>query len=299
MDITIIVAGILGNSLVCAVFLSNYKNATNKLIFHQSVIDLIGVIIFLVARVIAHPQFTEIPTGHVARQVFCRIWYTDFCMWSVYYTSTFNLVLIALERYAASCHHIWYRNLRLRGIVKFAYVLPWIFGFGSQVYITALASYINGWCLVIWPTTSGQKAGGIVIFSIEFLLPISIMTWCYAKVIIVIRKREKANRVLVREDNILLLSKNVATTMVTITVAYMVCWMPSEIEYVLFNLGLYDNYGGTSYYIFSVLTSLNLVVNPCIYTYKYKHFQRVLRRRVCPRLLNRNEVRDINHLRVR
>ncbi|XP_033624597.1 galanin receptor type 1-like [Asterias rubens] len=297
LDITIIIAGFLGNSLVCAVFLSKsnaFHSTTNKLILHQSIIDLIAIIIFLIARVIVHPDVQEIPSGSISAQLFCKFWYNDFIMWGVFYASTFNLVLIAFERYAASCQLIWYRNFRLRGIAKFGFLAPWILGFGSQSYIVIFTYYTDGVCWVIWPAEAAQQVGGVIVFSFEFLFPIITMTWCYSKVILLLRKREKANRAVLRQDNILRRSKNVVTTLVTITIAYVVCWMPTEMMYLTFNLGLVVYYGGNVYYIFAVLTTLNFVVNPCIYTCKYKRFRNILRGLVCRLQWGRNEVSDIH-----
>ncbi|XP_022099842.1 uncharacterized protein LOC110984209 [Acanthaster planci] len=144
MDIIITIAGFLGNGIVCVVFLSNPRtgnSATNKLILHQSTIDLIGVMVFFAARVIFHPAYVEVPSDPIARVVYCKVWYTEYFLWSMYYTSTFNLVLIAVQRYAVSCHAVWYGKFQLRSINRAAFLLPWTLGFGSQTYAIVLAGH--------------------------------------------------------------------------------------------------------------------------------------------------------------
>ena len=42
-------------------------------------------------------------------QFVCRMWFTRRPLWCLLVTSTYGILLTALERYVAVVHHIWYK----------------------------------------------------------------------------------------------------------------------------------------------------------------------------------------------
>jgi len=52
---------------------------------------------------------TGMSRDSVRDQFVCRIWLTRLPLWALLVTSTYGILLTALERYFAVVHHIWYK----------------------------------------------------------------------------------------------------------------------------------------------------------------------------------------------
>ena len=92
----------------------------NILIINQSVLDLIGSLLALINALV------EVDTGrrvshHSAKDQFiCRIWMTRAPLWCFLLTSTYGIILTALERYVAVIYPIFYKVF---SYICFAYTL--------------------------------------------------------------------------------------------------------------------------------------------------------------------------------
>ena len=53
---------------------------------------------------------TRMSRDSIYDQFLCRIWLTRTPLWSFLGTSTYGILLTALERYAAVIYHTWYHN---------------------------------------------------------------------------------------------------------------------------------------------------------------------------------------------
>jgi len=80
----------------------------NILIVNQSIIDMIGSCFALMAAVV------EMDGSHMSRdsvwdQFICRFWHTRLPLWGFMVTSTYAILLTALERYLAVVYPVWYK----------------------------------------------------------------------------------------------------------------------------------------------------------------------------------------------
>jgi len=80
----------------------------NILIINQSVIDLCASLFAILAAVV------EVDGTHMSHrstwdQFVCRIWLTRLPQWTFLCTSTYGIILTALERYAAVVYPVWYK----------------------------------------------------------------------------------------------------------------------------------------------------------------------------------------------
>ncbi|XP_033127235.1 cardioacceleratory peptide receptor-like [Anneissia japonica] len=106
------IIGIVANSTVIFVFIYNRtfkKSLSLKLLLHQTVIDLIGSMMFLIFYNI------EVPDG-TSGTIFCKLQFLFFYM-SV--TSTYNFVVLTIERYIAVVHPITYHQRLLGGKITY------------------------------------------------------------------------------------------------------------------------------------------------------------------------------------
>ena len=82
----------------------------NILIVNQSVIDLCASIFMLTT--IVEVDGTRMSPDSIYDQFVCRIWLTRAPLWVFLNTSTYAILLIALERYIAVIYPFWY-NVRI------------------------------------------------------------------------------------------------------------------------------------------------------------------------------------------
>jgi len=79
---------------------------------NQSVIDLFASLFALLTAAV------EVDGTHMSHynsydQFICRVWLTRLPLWGLLVTSTYGILLTALERYVAVVHHIWYKVRRV------------------------------------------------------------------------------------------------------------------------------------------------------------------------------------------
>ena len=80
----------------------------NILIMNQSVVDLLASFFGLLNALV------EVDGTHMSRdsswdQFICRVWMTRSPFWSLLLTSTYGIILTALERYIAVIYPIFYK----------------------------------------------------------------------------------------------------------------------------------------------------------------------------------------------
>ena len=82
----------------------------NILIVNQSVIDL-GASFFTLLTAVVEVDGTRMSRDSAYDQFVCRIWHTRVPLWALQTTSTYGILIIALERYIAVVYPMWY-NVR-------------------------------------------------------------------------------------------------------------------------------------------------------------------------------------------
>jgi len=80
----------------------------NMLIVNQSVIDMLASFFTLMTAVI-EVDATGMSRDRVYDQFVCRIWLTRTPLWVFLVTSTYGILLTAVDRYVAVIHPIWYK----------------------------------------------------------------------------------------------------------------------------------------------------------------------------------------------
>jgi len=83
----------------------------NILIVNQSVVDLCASFFTLLVAVV-EVDGTRMSRDSVYDQFVCRIWLSRIPLWALLVTSTYGILMTALERYVAVIYPIWY-NVRM------------------------------------------------------------------------------------------------------------------------------------------------------------------------------------------
>ena len=289
--------GIFGNFLTTFVMLY-YKSLrtklTNTFIVNQSIID------FFAAMVMVLSQFTDnitwVPEGLPAHY-FCKLWLSKTLLWGAFTTSTFNLVIMTLERYFAIVHTFTYTKLFTRSKAKVGMVLVWFIGQGWGSYCLFSTAIVDGECIAfsVWPSPEFARSFGIVIVAVQYFIPITILILAYGQIILTLHRKategisdakdktENGNRkssvnVDPREAKMRRARQNVIKTLIIVGVCFIVCWGPNQFLYLFSNIGIAVDFTSIYYHWTVMMTSLNCCINPIIYTCKYEQFKKCLKR---------------------
>ncbi|XP_038054705.1 melatonin receptor type 1A-like [Patiria miniata] len=288
-------AGILGNGLVCFVMLryrSAFNSITNKLTFHQSVIDFSLSVVMVATRL--YTPWTEL---------YCRF-FRGWLYWGFANVSTYSLVLICFDRYVGVCHAAKYRQLfsvkRVKISMFFVWLLPSIF------QLNMLLFHVNDGasCVAIWPEgySNARKGFGIAAFTWEYFIPFLLIVITYSQTILALRKRLRAKaqhvatapstshhntaNTTANKDPLYTAKVKLTVTFLVVAIFFVICWGPTSVTWFLFNFELLPgSYYSTLWHLGleTPLLCLNSCVNPVIYFVMYTHFRQHLIKAVCGR----------------
>ena len=288
--------GLIGNAFVCLVMLryrSIFNSTTNKLIIHQSVVDFLGSLLFLLGVVIPPPS--QVP-DNILGSMYCKLWWSEWLQYSVFIVSTYNLVAISVERYFATCQPVRHRNMFSSHRLMMVVALDWISICFLHSYLIFISHNIDGVCEVIWPSPTIQAVVGVVIVeSTIIVIPLAIIIYSYIKIILALYKRSRAR---VGDNNqdarnmLTRANKNVTLTLFVVAIFFAICWTPISTSYMLYNLGLNETFVSPT---LNAIVVLNICINPFIYCFTYERFQKQVKKMVCGgRRRNDNRVDTIS-----
>jgi len=86
-----------------------FLQTMNILIINQSVLDL-SASFFTLLTAVVEVDGTRMSRDNVYDQFVCRMWLTRLPFWDFLIASSYNMLVMALERYAAVIYPIWYNN---------------------------------------------------------------------------------------------------------------------------------------------------------------------------------------------
>ena len=281
--IVIGIIGFFGNLIVVIVIATSQslrKRHTNWFLINQSVVDL------LTAVMLAGQAYKPtIRISGIGGFLYCKLWYTSHFLWTFALTSTYNLMMITLERYVAIVHPIWHKNHISWKKSAVAMVIPWLVGVSFNIFTPVVAKIILEECLTFqFRSLLESRALGIAAFIVQFALPLVFMIVCYVRIALVFTDRRQptgsnaTSTKLAKSRNDARV--NILVTFVSVCVAFVLCWSWNQVFFLLFNVGVAVSF--TSYfYLFSVgAAHANCAINPFIYAAKYTEFRRAFVRLV-------------------
>ncbi|XP_038068950.1 galanin receptor type 1-like [Patiria miniata] len=285
---------VLGNGLVITVMLLRrrvFSSFTNRLILHQSIIDTIAGVLFFIHHVVIKTRtLTASMEGNVSDQILCRFLVSDFALWWVNVTSTYNLVVISLERFMATCHPVKHRNTWSAAKLKFAVASAWGVGLVYNSHYVFAFEARQGYCELIEMSSGVKALYHTAVLAVGYFVPITILIYTYSRILIMLRKKtlnQQANgpRIVMTKAK-----KNILVTTMLIGVMFVVCWTPIEVLYIYQRFTVY--WSTPLYYPFTSVLACNMFVNPIIYCFKYEHFRSELRQLIIKRC-RRNRVNNV------
>ena len=269
----LVVADLVGNSLVCAVVLHNkiMRTPMNYLLVNLAAADM-TVAVFIAARYIFTLIFTH-PEG-TAGDVVCKVITGEPFVWVGALASAFSLVCIALERYLAIKFPYDERKRITTTKLKRIVVLVWLLAvlWNMPLFMYARYDPINEFCLFKWPTTNFVKYHSILAAIVCGVLPITIMFYFYSKLVYKLWFRPTSTSTMAQQNKLRYCKKS-ARLVVTVSVIYSICWIPNLVVYVFSSFSkqpLYSAVHTTSI----VLVTLNSAINPVLYSWQSDRFRK-------------------------
>lgn len=269
----LVIADLVGNSLVCAVVLRNrvMRTPMNYLLVNLAAADM-TVAVFIAARYIFTLIFGH-PKGR-AGDVVCQVITGEAFVWVGALASAFSLVCIALERYLAIKFPYDDRKRVTTTKLKRIVVLSWVLAVSWNMPLFMYARYdpISEFCLFQWPAANFAQVHSPLCAIVYGVLPITIMIYLYSKLVYKLWFRPTTTSTMAQRNKLLYCKKS-ARLVVTVSVIYSICWIPVLVVYVFSSFStqqLYSAVHTTSI----VLVTLNSAINPILYSWQSNRFRK-------------------------
>jgi len=101
-------ASLVYNNYLYCHYCLNCVQVTNTIIVSQSTVDMLASLLMILTAV-AQVRATGLDSRSVHDQFICRIWLTRFPLWGLLVSSTYCIVALAVDRYIAIVHPIFYK----------------------------------------------------------------------------------------------------------------------------------------------------------------------------------------------
>ncbi|KAJ8044660.1 Somatostatin receptor type 1 [Holothuria leucospilota] len=315
--IIIAILGIMGNGLVLFVFykVRELHVFTNILIAHQSIVDLLSSAFLFLNFLIPGIDLAPLSVHHYSLANFiCKILVNEYLYWTLLKVSTTNLVFITIERYLAVVHPIKYRKTASKRVAISVCVLAWILSAIINLYFP-LTYHVSeaGECTSdsLKRGSSGRYVIALVTVMTTLVLPVAIMLYVYMAIVWKLRpvKSEKpsggaklgAEMSSSGNTSLQLMGhsaddrsqqrppekktagfrergrRNVLITLFIVSLTYTICWTPDMVLYFHHNVITPHDWSDPFHQLALFLAVSNVCVNPIIYTFKYKSFQKGLK----------------------
>ena len=295
------ILGIIGNTFVVVIMMMSRRlrrRSANLIITNQSVIDGTACV-FLIA--IAADK------SAVRNEIMCDLWFTKMPLWSLLVTSTYNLILLTLDRYLAIAWPLRHRvSFSSRKVIIFL-LLPWIFGttfnvayiIPTTVYVTRNDSNGPGYCdkFTKWPSDDFQFGFAVVIVLVQYIIPISLQIAFYSLIVYNIRKRLRGSPTSGRSNLEALVchgtpvvwsraQRNSVKTAFIVSLCFVLCWTVDQFFFCKYFLTGAENYNDNFFEYTLVIVTANCSVNPVIYCLQYESFRQEATKMLCKRVLS-------------
>ena len=183
------ILGMLGNTFVLYVIARSPNmrtKITNMYILNQSSADFFGAF-FMIMTSLFEEQKTEL-RGAVA-DIYCYFWMTKWTLWSMLIVSTYNLILITIERYIAVVYAVWHKTSFTKTKAIASMITVWlVIIIYVQLYLMIPAK-VDGTadgnlCNLFSGYVSIQAQSGVGIMNfviLYFIFDLIIIIFCYGR----------------------------------------------------------------------------------------------------------------------
>uniref|UniRef100_F6YFW7 Galanin receptor type 1 n=1 Tax=Monodelphis domestica TaxID=13616 RepID=F6YFW7_MONDO len=266
--------GVLGNTLVITVLARSKpgkpRSTTNLFILNLSIADL-AYLLFCIpfqATVYALPTW-------VLGAFICK--FTHYFFTVSMLVSIFTLSAMSVDRYVAIVHSRRSSSLRVSRNALLGVGVIWALSIAMAspvAYHQRLFHRESGnltFCWEQWPNQQHKKIYVVCTFVFGYLLPLLLISFCYAKVLNHLHKKLK-NMSKKSEAS----KKKTAQTVLVVVVVFGISWLPHHVIHLWVEFGVFPL--TTASFLFRVtahcLAYSNSSVNPIIYAFLSENFRK-------------------------
>ena len=296
--VSIGVLGMLGNSLVTAVILKFKRlrdKLTNNFLLNQSLLDMAAACFLLISQLTDDISWTR---TYMQAYIFCRLWLSKFILWGCFIASTYNFMVVTMERYVAIVYPMAYIRWFSKGKARVMMVSVWLVCFLWSAIGCYSTNMVGNECIAWnnWPNATIAQFVSILVVVVHYLVPISLLTFAYGRIIYVLRSTipvgsdpkstdgdngMKGPGYEVRNQRMCKASGHMIKTLIVVALCFALCWGPNQMLLFLLNVGVSADFSSWYYHVTVMLTFLNCCVNPIIYTCNYRDFKECLFKMLC------------------
>ena len=198
----------VGNLLVVVLFLRNKKwlyQTYGRLVFALAVVDMLtAVCLFATPLAVHHEKRMHSPSKGIAREMYCRLLWSHYILFSFGITSIYTCLVLTTERWVAVAKPLYKRKYKpSRRTLLACLALPWFAGFlleANVVKETRTENFADGTFSCKW---RGQEHTGqttpallaIVSFLGAMLIPLLIITVMYAHIVVTLKRQNTKREV--------------------------------------------------------------------------------------------------------
>lgn len=184
--------GIVGNGFVIVViafYTTMHRQLANVFVVNQSAIDSLSSLIMIAMLASGSDSGWYTPSlidGQFGSELYCRVWQSGVVQWSVFTSSTYNLVVLALERYVKIVYPIAYKTSFTKVKVRILLAFVWLFGFVFTGSYGIPSSIVSGnSCLVVmaWNNDVTKIVVSYLSVTVQYFIPALVFIVTYTKMI--------------------------------------------------------------------------------------------------------------------
>lgn len=192
-------------------------------------------------------------------------------------SSLFTLTALSLARYKAILKP--YNKQLKQTAAKLIIILAWLFSTLTALPHAYHQTIINNECQEKWMNTDGNKIYTLILFFVQYVIPLTIMTIAYGCIGMELRKDFPGENAFPDGERAKE-TKKVVLMLVMVTATFAVCTLPTSIMW------LWSEFGNAKrnfpqfwdlLHILNFFDFINLAVHPLLYVYFSKKFRSEMR----------------------
>ena len=277
--IFIAVVAILGNLMVVFLFVKNrtwLKKAHSNLILAMAVSDILtAVCILSVPRFVLENNVYSVSENFIARELYCRIVWSHYVVFSLGVTSVYTCLSLAVERWLAIAKPVFYKqHIHTRRNITLMVLLPWLAGFtfeASALIRTSGVVYPDGSADCRWNPDTSEWPARVAIAVVSFLgmimIPGFLVVLTYVRILIkikgTIKRRNSQER---RHSRSKTDFKRITGMAGVASVTLIICWLPGQFYFMLGQMD-YVTLDVIEHRWLNVLMLSSACLNPFIYAF--------------------------------
>ncbi|XP_029115893.1 galanin receptor type 1-like [Scleropages formosus] len=287
--------GVLGNSLVITVLARSKpgkpRSTTNIFILNLSIADLSYLLLCVPFQSTIYMLDTWVLGSFVCK--FVHYFFTVSMLVSI-----FTLSAMSVDRYVAIVHARKASSVRVARHALLGVLAIWVLSLAAAVPVARHQIIFerdnDTFCWELWPVQSHRKAYMIGTFLFGYVLPLLLISFCYAKVLNHLHKKLR-NMSKKSEAS----KKKTAQTVLVVVVVFCISWLPHHVVHLWVEFGTFPL--NQASFVFRVtahcMAYSNSSVNPIIYAFLSENFRKAYKQVFRCQVASESPLNDIKEIR--